>query len=54
MIITTKTIPKKMKCNKCKKTDGTIKFYIDESGDGVPKTYHPKCRSLLKAKSKKK
>ncbi len=34
---------KKLKCLRCGRTDGTIKFYLLTSRSMTPKPYHPKC-----------
>ena len=46
--LTIKVKEKKLKCRKCGRVNGTVKFYIVNSKDGVPKAYHPLCFKSLK------
>ena len=44
-----KVKPKKQRCWKCKKTSGTIKFYL-MPGDEKVRFYHPECYKLMEKK----
>jgi late competence protein required for DNA uptake (superfamily II DNA/RNA helicase) len=46
------TKPKKMRCGKCKKTSGIIKFYLFPDGEKI-KPYHSACYKSLKVNQKK-
>lgn len=51
MKITTKVRTKKLKCLKCKKTTGRVKFYLLPDAEKV-QPYHASCMLALSTKQK--